>query len=367
MSTENLAARFFLGCNTPQGFVSRFDQLGNIEENWRCFILKGGPGTGKSTLLKKTAEFFGKIGQNMELIPCSSDPDSLDAVILKDCKICIADGTSPHVLEPGYPALFETIVNLFDFMDADRLQPYKEELLKLSAAQKDLHTRCCRFLSAAANLLNDTYRNALEYTDAMKIKKYAKGLAAKEFPKKDKKNATESIRFLSAVTPFGVMVLKDTVSQLCEKVYLIDDEWGASGRILLNSLKDYALENHLDVISCYCPLFPYDKLEHLIIPELRLGFITASKYAPFELEGSRTIHAKRFMDMESFKKKKQRISFNRKAASELIAQASEFMKEARSLHNRQEYLYQNCIDREGINELTEKLLKELVRLSVRFE
>ena len=43
---------FFLGANTPQGFVSRFDQLADWREGWREFVLKGGPGTGKSTLMR---------------------------------------------------------------------------------------------------------------------------------------------------------------------------------------------------------------------------------------------------------------------------------------------------------------------------
>lgn len=87
---------FFLGANTPQGFVSRFDQLANPAEGWREYVIKGGPGTGKSTLMHKVAEEFKSAESRMELIHCSSDAASLDGVILHDLKIAIADGTSPH-------------------------------------------------------------------------------------------------------------------------------------------------------------------------------------------------------------------------------------------------------------------------------
>lgn len=47
--------RFFLGAEFPQGFVSLFDQLEHGKDGWRMFVMKGGPGSGKSTLMKKIA------------------------------------------------------------------------------------------------------------------------------------------------------------------------------------------------------------------------------------------------------------------------------------------------------------------------
>lgn len=39
----------------------------------------------------------------MELIPCASDPDSLDAIIDYDGRLAMADGTAPHVIEAKFP------------------------------------------------------------------------------------------------------------------------------------------------------------------------------------------------------------------------------------------------------------------------
>lgn len=88
--------RFFLGANTPQGFVSRFDQLADVNDGWRTFVIKGGPGSGKSTMMKKIKEAIGGGHGDIELIHCSSDVDSLDGVIASGLKFSIADGTAPH-------------------------------------------------------------------------------------------------------------------------------------------------------------------------------------------------------------------------------------------------------------------------------
>lgn len=93
---ENAQVKFFLSANTPQGFVCRFEQLVNPAEGWRCFVLKGCAGGGKSTMLKQIAERFRSRLEHIEYIYCSSAPDSLDAVILHDLKISVVDGTPPH-------------------------------------------------------------------------------------------------------------------------------------------------------------------------------------------------------------------------------------------------------------------------------
>ena len=112
---------FFLGANAPKGYFSRFDQLFAAAPEGKCYLLKGGPGTGKSTVLKKTAAVLGERGLSTELILCSADPDSLDAVMTFDGKFVMADATLPHSAEPKYPGVYETTVSLSDFWDGEKL------------------------------------------------------------------------------------------------------------------------------------------------------------------------------------------------------------------------------------------------------
>ena len=43
--------KFFMGSNTKRGFVPLFDKLKDPLNGHRFYILKGGPGSGKSTLM----------------------------------------------------------------------------------------------------------------------------------------------------------------------------------------------------------------------------------------------------------------------------------------------------------------------------
>ena len=104
--------KYFLGANSGEGFVSHFGDSYNCFDGWRAFIIKGGPGTGKSSFMKYIAVNAADRGYEAVLCPCSSDPDSLDGLIIKDLKTVIIDGTAPHTVEPVYPGACEEIINL---------------------------------------------------------------------------------------------------------------------------------------------------------------------------------------------------------------------------------------------------------------
>ena len=93
---EQAKVCFYLGANAPTGFYSLYDQLIDPAEAENIFILKGGAGCGKSSLMRTVARAAEETGRRVEYIQCSGDPDSLDAVVIPDLKTAIVDGTAPH-------------------------------------------------------------------------------------------------------------------------------------------------------------------------------------------------------------------------------------------------------------------------------
>ena len=80
--SDAYAIRYFLGANSPQGFYSLYSELLPPETASAVYILKGGPGCGKSTLMGRVAEQLARAGETVEYILCSGDPASLDGVVL---------------------------------------------------------------------------------------------------------------------------------------------------------------------------------------------------------------------------------------------------------------------------------------------
>ena len=89
----------FFGASTPDGSVNYID---NLTEglNARYFI-KGRPGTGKSTFMKKLMKRAQDFDYDSEIYYCSFDKNSLDMVIVPELSFCVFDSTSPHELFPS--------------------------------------------------------------------------------------------------------------------------------------------------------------------------------------------------------------------------------------------------------------------------
>lgn len=352
---------YYFGANAPHGFVNYFDQLYDPLDGHRAYILKGGPGTGKSSLMKKAADVMLAAGQRVELVHCSSDPDSLDAVLFPDIKTCIADGTAPHVMEPKYPGVCERLIHLGDCWDADQLEEDGEEIIAICRQNAALHARASRYITAAGSLLDDSFGIDCECCDLDAAEAFAKKLAASHFPKPNGRRGKESIRFLSAITPQGIVFQQQTLACQCQTIIAIEDEYGAAASIILSTLRSMALECGLSIITCPCAMAPKRKTDHIIIPSLSLAFCTANRYLPVTCDTQRRIHARRFRNLEVQKQRRPRLSFNRRAVYELLGGAVELLDQAKQLHDHIERYYMDAMDFEEIDRMTGKLIDELLQ------
>ncbi len=350
---------WFLGANAPKGYFSKFDQLFFAAPEGKCFLLKGGPGTGKSTVLKKIAAVLKEKGLSTELIYCSADTESLDAVMTSDGKIVAADATLPHAVEPKYPGVYETTVSLSDCWDEKTLREHGKEISVLFDSNRRLHEEARRYIAAAAGLFDEAARLGMDSIQQEKVAKSALRICAREFGKKTHRSGTEKQRFLSAVTDKGVFFFNKTPKNLCERIYLIDDEAGAVSRIFMSTVRKSALEHGLDIITCRCPIFPSEKIEHIFIPELKLGFMTGNKRHKFEISPFRIIHARRFFDERKYPKNKLRIRFALRSASNLIEEAVSCMKEAKTVHDELEAFYIKAMDFSKTEEKLCSVLKSI--------
>ncbi|MBQ7295052.1 MAG: hypothetical protein IJW86_02535 [Clostridia bacterium] len=349
----------FLGANTPRGFVSFFDELYNPYESCRPFIIKGGPGTGKSTLMKKIGAICKEKDLDTEWVYCSSDPLSLDGIIIPEKGICVADGTSPHILEPKFPGAAENIINTGDFWDRDMLHKRQDEIRSLTLENSIYHRRSAKYLAAAGSINEETMRLTSKCIDLDKISGFALRFAARELPcKKGAKPGRRQKRFISAITPEGLIFLDGTVKTLATRVIGIDDEYTAASALLAERIGEAAIKNGYDVIFCHCPFKP-EQCEHIIIPEMRLALITLKTAHKIETECDRVLHVKRFL-REELSSYACTLRFNRRLIKELTAEAIESLVKAKKTHDKLEKLYVDAMDFSALEKHCENLAKSLL-------
>lgn len=351
--------KYFLGANSAEGFVSEFGNCYAAGEGWRAFIIKGGPGTGKSSFMKYFAVKAADSGLAVTLCPCSSDPDSLDAVLLPERKIAVMDGTAPHVVEPAFPGVCETILNFGDFWDKSRLQADKETVMETTARNKALHRTASRYIRAAGLLLADNYKTALGCTDTEKADAYARRLCKRLIPKKAG-IGREWIRFLGGITPKGAVSFASSLAKEAKQILVIKDENGSASHIIMERVRAFAIANGWEIITMKNPLLPSLITDHVFIPELSLAFVTENIFHHFDPAFKR-VHARRFVSSAQLHASRERMKFNKKAAKELLFAASVTLAKAKAVHDELERCYIGAMRFDELTEFAERFTEKTLR------
>lgn len=338
----------FLAANTPAGFFSLFDELYNPYKDNRIYIIKGGPGTGKSTFMKAIAREAERRNLFTERVYCSSDPCSLDAVIIPEKGMAICDGTSPHVVEPRFPGACENIINLGAFWDEEKLRKRADEIKGLFFENSLWHRRSSGYLAAAGRIDTEIQKIASAYVKNEKIDSYCKRFIYRELRSNGAKEPGEKKRrFISALSPMGNIFLHDTVKSLCPRIIGIDDREGFISTLITERIGEGAVRNGCNVISCHCPMRPQSS-EHLLIPEKGLALVRINGAAG-EIECDRVIHASRFIG-EEFRENRNIIRFNSAIKQKLTEESIMCLKKAKTVHDRLEEIYKEAMDFDSMNE-----------------
>ena len=355
MSFKGREKHFFLGGNTPEGFYSYYDYLISQENARRIYCIKGGPGTGKSTFMKKIADEVIKKGCDVEFAHCSSDPDSLDGIIIKPINIAFVDGTSPHIVDPKTPGAVDRILYLGECWREAEIACHKEGIMRTNKKISECFSTAYNYLCAAEKLKSNAdnickksmQKNICDiYTESMIFREFA------EMPVSEVRGEERKL-FATAVTPKGLV---NHIESLLDgyKTYVIkgySDEY-------LNNICRVALGRGFDVESYYCPLSPNKKIDHLLIPKLNLGFTTSNDYHFFDK--GEIIDFTEFSSKYIMETHKEEYSFSTKQAKALIDKAIETIKLAKSYHDELEKYYIPAMDFAKIDEIHEKTIKEVL-------
>ena len=141
--------QYFLGGNTVRGFVSFYSGFCRGPEDF-LWVIKGGPGCGKSSFMKTIGRAAEEKGLDVEYVLCSGDPESVDGVYFPALHTGYADGTAPHVLEAVTPGAAGLYLDLSRFYDRLALQPERRTIEQLQRRYQSLYREAYTKLAALA-------------------------------------------------------------------------------------------------------------------------------------------------------------------------------------------------------------------------
>lgn len=355
---EKTFEKYFLAANSSEGFCEHFTDCYDFHDGWRAYIIKGGPGTGKSSLMKYVAKKAADKGYKVTLCVCSSDPLSLDGVIVEDKKIVVLDGTAPHIVEPKNPGICEEILNLGEFWDSDILRHNKERIYEISALNKRHHKLASRYLFSAGELMRDNLRLSREFTDKNKIDKFANGLCKRYIPVGEGKGK-EQIRFIGGITPMGIISYLNTPAKSYKTKVIIEDKYGGASGLIMEKVREYALKKGHSIITLKNPFLPSLLTDHILIPKLSLMFATENEYNHID-SSDRRIHARRFTDLSLKKQYRSRMSFGDEVSRELLLGAVGALEGAKREHDKLEKYYIKAMDFDSLTKYAMNIAEKIL-------
>ena len=337
---------YFPGGNTPEGFFSYYREITDSRKSGKLAVIKGGPGTGKSTFLKSLGKTLCEQGETVTYLHCSSDPDSLDGIFLPDYNSAVIDGTSPHITDATYPGAYDMVLNFCDFIgDISEKETIRSE--SRLATSTFMEGYCyLRSAKALQQLMHQRSEKALLEDE---IRSFSLDIAKRiaTFPA----NGFRKNVFLSAITGKGLVnFLKENLSGY--HVISVESEVGDATHRLMEMVQNACSLRNADMILCRCPMNP-QKTEHLIFPSANLALITSHQYHS-------CTDADEIVSFSDMITKRTSNRFARLLYDELLQLAIQTFETAAIHHNRLEAVYRTVTDYSAIESFQQKTLDFLI-------
>ncbi|MBQ6906523.1 MAG: hypothetical protein IJN75_05835 [Clostridia bacterium] len=321
---------FYCAAITENGFFDLFSSVFSENNISRLYVIKGASGVGKSTLMKKLALEGESRGIAVDRIYCSSDPSSLDGVIVGD--VGMIDGTPPHTYEPRLAGAFETLIDLGRFWKRELLTPHVDELRSLSLKKRAAFERIYELSTIHGKLISFLERSSEAKLDEATIRRYVRSLVRRRLA--DAKDGKGEMRIFSS--SFG-----DVKMPPHEQIYSASDTFGS---VFLAELRAELTERGKEFF--FSPSLPsIERIETIYVPSLRIVYTTRG--------GGRRINGDRF-----FIEKPIEHGFEN-TISQLLEAIKEKHREAMSYHEMIERIYLGAMDFERMNEYTDQLFEEI--------
>ncbi len=338
---------YFAASNTRNGFKSLFDEC--FKNVTRLFILKGSSGCGKSTFMRRIAGKAEQLGYTTDIIRCSSDPDSLDGVIVHDTGVAVVDGTSPHIMDVKYPCVRESIINLGEFWDEKKILLHKSEIISFTDKKGEHYKNAYRCLSAMGNA--EDIKRQIVQTSIISDKSDETVFSIAE--RAIEGHGDETKLFTSAFTSNGIKVIP-TFGRV-KRLYRIS---GYASFYLLNSLYGIARERGAEMtvsLATPDPSMP----DSLYFPSTDT-LVTLLQNPPLHsFEEEKNISCAKFTNTDILSSCRVRLKGLDRIINELSLEAKNELSHAKEMHDRIESIYINAMNFSLLDEYTLLFIKKL--------
>lgn len=139
MGSKASVRHYFAEGLTLRGYISLLPSRWPTWE--RAYILLGGPGTGKSTLIKTVGLELLDRGYELDFLRSAHDPDAMAGFILPRQGLAMLDAMKVSPLRWHAPGIVERFVDFLPCLDTDRVERQRGEIMALQEGLEQAQTQ----------------------------------------------------------------------------------------------------------------------------------------------------------------------------------------------------------------------------------
>lgn len=360
--------RMFAGANTSEGFVNFFGEILAANTN-RVFIIKGGPGVGKSTFMKKTGQELLSKGYDLEYFHCSSDPDSLDALAVPQLKAAVMDGTSPHIMDPLYPGAVEELICFGNHWNDEVIVSNRKYIIECVEHGKWLFKTAYALLKEASIAYNQWKSNVFECLDKTKYQHKVNLFVNQLFRTLENGGNNSGTRhyFACAITPLGIRDHAAALFRQGMQIYPIYGEPGCGTREVMRRIAQIAQWQGYFTERFHCPIEP-EELDMVLIPGLNAAVISICEPVRSSIPDVAEADLKEGLNLTDcllsgtfFEKYRTAAADARERFTTLMEKAIKYIARAKAVHDELEGYYVPAVDFDKIEQLRCQVVQRILK------
>lgn len=277
------------------------------------------------------------------------------------------------MVDPVNPGAVDQIIHLGDFWNERGIRENKMAVIETNERIKSTFQYAYNYFAAAGKVYDNIaamYDTAIERAEVYKLTATVVGneLAHKEICLNP---GTVKKFFASAITPTGITNHIKNLIKGYQKVYVISSPVGLCASSLLNVFSESVIYRGLDLEQYYCPMKPESKIEHLLVPEIGVAFISVNKYhdlEPWEISTDEDtennpeivhIDMNDLIERRKLEKLDKFIESNSESMDKLLCDGISYLKLAKQEHDYLESFYIPNMDFKKIDELRNEIIAKI--------
>ncbi|MDD4801820.1 MAG: hypothetical protein PHF24_02580 [Syntrophomonas sp.] len=355
MNNRGTVRYVFVSSYTCQGFYTFIPELVNNVS--KVYILKGAPGSGKSTFIRLLGEVMSQQGFDVEFWVSALDPVNPDGVYIAHFNAAVINGSLPQPIDPKYPGVREIIINLGDYCNNKIMEKRETQIVEKVDQADRLHNHTSKILKEASRIKEEIRGAHASHLNIAKIEQLIKKLSRDVM----ENQPGEKHYFAGSITADGLVDYINELSQGCRKRYIFQGPPGSGKSTVIYELAHAAKQKGYFLEYYHCGL-EVDYLVMVIIRNIQMALIESGHVEVALKPGDTVVDMTLCLDDYNSERVAAGTSEAQRRFEALIKEAEHQLDNFYKIHREIKKIYTSAMDFEALDNKRKQIAEEILSL-----